>query len=521
MFPLSIPIFWRLEMKAYAIALASLVLLAAAARAETPRDAWPQWRGPLNTGAAPGGDPPTEWSESKNVRWKVAIPGRGHATPIVWGDRIYVLTAVKTDRTSAAPPSDGPALVAAMDDTAASIPADSAGQPAPELGLLALAWEAQDSQPRERPRRQRPEGDQPPPDGPPGGPPGRGGPGGRGPRGEKPTNVFEFRVLALERATGKTLWDKTVHAAVPHAGTHQDGSHASASPVTDGECVYASFGSNGLYCLDRDGNVKWDLDLGDLRTRNNFGEGASPALYGDTLVVNWDHEGDDFIVALNKKTGKEIWRKPRDEPTTWSTPLIVEVGGKPQVIIPATNHIRAYDLETGETVWECGGLTENVIPSGVAGDGMAYLISGYRGNALRAVRLLEARGDLSDSKSAVAWTYDKNTPYVPSPLLVGGLLYFFDNNRPILTCLNAKTGESHYGPQRMEGLRGVYASPVAAGGRVYIAGRDGETVVLKQGPTYEVLATNNLDDGFDASPAIVGKELFLRGREHLYCIAAQ
>lgn len=449
---------------------------------------WHQWRGPLANGTAPHGDPPTEWGESKNVRWKVAVPGRGHSSPIIWKDRVYLLTAIKTDRVAAGPStSDGSAD----------------WQPnSPHLRFLPAAaistLQDQDAPPP--PERRR-----------------RGG-GGRG--GEKPKNVHEFAVLCLDRADGKTIWQKTVHQAVPHDGTHPDGTFASASPTTDGQRVYASFGSAGLYCLDMQGNVQWQVDLGDMRVRSSFGEGSSPALFGDTLIVNWDHEGDDFIVALDARTGRERWRKPRDEPTTWSTPLIVDVNGKPQVITTGTNHVMSYDLATGDVVWEDAGLTANVIPSSVQGDGLLYAISGFRGAALRAIRLADARGDLAKSGAAIAWKYDQDTPYVPSPLLYDGGLYFLENNRAMLTCLDARSGEKRFGPQRIEGVQGVYASPVAAAGRVYIVGRDGKTAVLKHGGEYKLLALNSLDDGFDASPAIVDRELYLRGRESLYCIAA-
>ncbi len=441
-----------------------------AAPGADPDQQWPQWRGPLATGVAPRGNPPVEWSDSRNIRWKAPIPGRGHASPIVWNDRVYVSTSVKL--ASAAKPD------ARGDD-----------EPAASSGGRGREGRGQ----RER--------------------------GGGRPRGEKPSDTYEYRVLAVDRKDGRIAWNTKVAQGVPHEGTHPDGTFASGSPATDGQHVYAYFGSAGLYCLDLEGTVVWKLDLGDMHTRNSFGEGSSPALHGDTLVVTWDHEGDDFIVALDKRTGKERWRRERDEPTTWSTPLVVEHAGRAQVVASGTNRVVAYDLASGETIWEDEGLTANVIPSPVASDGMVYVISGFRGHALRAIRIADARGRVTGSK-AVAWSYDKDTPYVPSPLLCDAALYFFDNNRPILTCLDARSGEKHFGPQRIDGLSSVYASPVYAAGRVYVAGRDGETIVLKAGPSFQVLATNQLDDGFDASPAVAGDELFLRGRSHLYCIAA-
>jgi len=431
---------------------------------------WPQWRGPAGTGVAPHGDPPLEWAEDKNIRWKIQPPGNGSATPIIWGDRLYLLTAINTGRRGEQP-ADG---LAERDD------------------------------PRDEP--------------------GRGGRfGGRGGRGGgfgivPPTDIYKFAVVAINRKDGSIAWQTVVKEQVPFAGTHNDGTYASGSPITDGRHLYAYFGSYGVYCLDFEGNIKWRRDLGRMRTRNDFGEGASPTLHGDVLVVNWDHEGDSFIVAMNKHDGKELWRKPRDEQTSWATPLAIEVNGKAQVITSGTNRIRGYDLETGDVVWSCDGLTVNVIPSPVYGNGLVYCTSGFRGAALKAIRIADAKGNISGSP-AVAWEHNQRTPYVPSPLLYDDALYFFNVNSPVLTCLNAKTGEVNYGPERLEGIRAVYASPVGAAGRVYIAGRSGGAVVLQKGPELKILATNSLDDGFDASPVIVGDEIYLRGTKNLYCIA--
>jgi outer membrane protein assembly factor BamB len=266
-----------------------------------------------------------------------------------------------------------------------------------------------------------------------------------------------------------------------------------------------------------DGTPIWEKDLGDKRMRSQFGEGTTPVLSGPFLVYVWDHQGQSFIVALNKHTGEELWRQPRNEIDTWATPLITTVNGKGQVITGAMNQIQAYDLETGAPIWHTTGLTMNPIPSPVAEDGIAILMSGYRGNRLKAINLAEAKGDITDTP-AVAWTYERDTPYVPSPLLYDGVLYFVKSNNGILSVLDAKTGTPHYIQQRLDAVPNVFASPVGADGRVYIVGRDGSTMVLRHGPTFEVLATNTLDDGFDASPALVGGEMFLKGYRFLYKI---
>jgi outer membrane protein assembly factor BamB len=336
--------------------------------------------------------------------------------------------------------------------------------------------------------------------------------------GIEPTNVLEFAVLAINRWDGRIMWQRTVREERPHEGTHLDGSWASHSPVTDGEHIIACFGSRGLYCLDMQGNLKWEKDLGDMTTRNGFGEGSSPVLYGNRIILNWDHEGPSFTIALDKKTGRELWKAERDEITSWSTPIVVEHNGKSQVVTSATNRVRSYDLATGRLIWECSGMTVNAIPSPVAADGMVYVTSGFRGSALLAIRLATALGDITGSE-AILWKHDEDTPYVPSPLLYGDTIYFLKLNTGILSCFNAKTGQEYYSRQRLEGIRNIYASPVGAGGRVYFTSREGTTLVIKHGGEFEVLANNSLDDDFEASPAIVENEIYQRGRKYLYCIA--
>ena len=443
---------------------------------------WPQWRGPLQNGTAPQGDPPLEWSEAKNVKWKVSIPGEGAATPIIWDRLVFVQTAVPTGKKMEPKTPD-------------------AGDTAPNSAAA-----------------------NPPPGGPagPGGPPGRGGPGGGGRGrmggGPKPTEYYQFTILCLDRQSGNVLWKQVAREEVPHEGYREgDGSFASSSPLTDGQHVFAYFGSRGLYCYSMEGKLQWSQDLGRMRVSNGFGEGSSPALYQDTLIVNWDNEGDSFIIALDKNSGKTLWKNPREERTSWSTPLVVVHDGKPQVITDASGKIRSYDLAGGKLLWECAGLTRNVIPSPVARDGTVYSMSGFMGNALLAIQLGRT-GDLTGT-DAIAWTYKKSTPYVPSPLLCGDRLYFFAGNNAILSCFDATSGKALIDAERIEGLQGVYASPVAANGRVYLVGRNGATVVIKQSDQLEKLASNQLDEKFDASPAIAGRDLFLRGHSSLYCIA--
>lgn len=335
----------------------------------------------------------------------------------------------------------------------------------------------------------------------------------------RPTNYFRFVVISLDRNTGRVLWQGTATEEVPHEGRHPTNSYASGSPTTDGRYVYASFGSRGVFCFDVEGNLRWKRDLGDMITRFGWGEGASPVLHRGRLVVNWDHEGDSFLVVLDAETGETLWRVDRDEISSWSTPLVVEHGGVTQLVVSATRRVTSYDLADGRIIWECGGQTVNVIPSPVVLGDVVYCMSGFQGSALYAVPL-DSSGDLTDT-GRVLWHYDRGTPYVPSPLLYENVLYFTRSNSAVLSCLNATTGEPRIEGVRLPGLSSLYASPVGAAGRVYFVGRSGTTVVIKHRPKLEILATNKLDDPIDASPVIVGKQMFLRGKTHLYCIAAE
>ena len=429
------------------VALA-IVFLPVSTLAADVLDQWGQWRGPLGTGVAPHGRPPVEWNEGRNVRWKVAIPGQGHSTPIVWDDRIFLTTAIPF----------GDALPAADEHSPG----------------------AHDNMPA--------------------------------------SSKYEFVVLAVSRRDGKTLWERTVRTERPHESTHESGSWASASAVTDGEVLIASFGSRGVYGLDLGGKLLWQTDVGDMQIKHGHGEGSSPALHGDTVIINWDHQGESLVVALDKHSGQTRWKVGRDEGTSWSSPLIVEHDGKAQVIVAATHRVRAYDLATGAVIWECAGLSGNVVASPVAGDGMVYVTNSYETREMLAIRLSGAKGDITGT-DRVVWTRHRHTPYVPSPLLYGGQLYFLKHYQGYLTCVDAKTGDALFGPERLPGIQNVYASLVGAADRIYIVSRNGTTVVVKRGATYELLARNLLDDSFSASPAIVGDELYLRGEQYLYCIA--
>jgi outer membrane protein assembly factor BamB len=336
--------------------------------------------------------------------------------------------------------------------------------------------------------------------------------------GKPPKNFYKFDVVCLDRATGRTLWQRTAREEVPHEGHSPEHGFASYSPVTDGTYVWAGFGSHGVHCYSLDGAHKWSRDLGRMTTKLMFGEGSSPALAGDALIVVMDHEGQSFIYALDKNTGETLWKQARDEDTAWATPVVVEVNGKMQVIVSATNRIRSYDVGTGELIWQCGGQTQNVIPSPVVAGDLVFCTSGFRGSELQAIELGHT-GDLTGTP-AVRWEVSKATPYVPSPLVYDGRLYVCSMNRAAISCYHAATGKLNFVEEKLEAVRDIYASPVGAAGRVYFVGRKGTTAVIKNADTLAVLATNTLDDAFDASPAIAGNELFLKGKQHLYCISA-
>jgi outer membrane protein assembly factor BamB len=413
---------------------------------------WHHWRGPTASGVAVHGDPPLTWSETENIQWKTPIPGDGSCTPIVWGDRVFVTTAVRTDR-----------AVAELSPPAAE-------------------------------------------------PPG-------GYRTERPKNYHRFLVLCLDRHDGRILWQHTAIEALPHEGHHPTHGYASGSPTTDGQRLYVSFGSRGIYAYLLDGTPLWNRDLGDLITRLGWGEANTPVIHRGALVVNWDHEGQSAIYVLDAKTGAIRWQASRDEVSSWATPLVVEHAGRTQVIVSATRRITSYDLADGSIVWECGGQTVNCIPSPVTREGVVFCMSGFRGNALFAIPL-NAEGDITGSDQ-ILWQRDRGTPYVPSPMLMDHLLYFTSSNSAVLTCLDARSGETIIEPTRLPGLRSLYASPTGVGDRIYIVGREGTTLVIKKGPPLEVLATNVLDEGIDGSPAVAGSRIFLRGHGHVYCLSEE
>ncbi len=436
--------------------LPAILFLSGAQASDT--DNWPTWRGPGGTGVAKSAAP-TGWSDEENVRWRAAIPGRGFSTPVVWGDRIYLTTAVPLEE-AAEPEDDGAAR-------------------------------------------------------------GRGSSFGRGgPRGSATVNTA-FLVLCLDLETGKEIWRKKAREAKPHEGYHRTyGSHASISPVTDGTALICSFGSQGIYCYDMDGELLWERDPGvELQMRRQFGEGANPALHGGVYVHVFDHEADSFMLALDSKTGEVKWQHERDEPSTWSTPLVTEYDGVWQVIVAGTTRTRSYELYGGKELWQCGGIGLNAIPTVVRHEDLVLVMSGYREPNLQAIRL-GGKGDITDADvSPIAWSSTRGASYTASPVLHEGRYYCVQDGGKI-SCFDATSGKAFYIEERLPRGTDLKASPLAAGNVLYVATEEGDVHMVALGEEFKLLGTNTLSDQFFvSSPIAVQGHLLLRGQSDLFCIS--
>ena len=410
---------------------------------------WPHWRGPLHSGESPTAIPPVRWSETENLNWKTELPGRGHSTPIVWGNMIFVTAAVEVGEEFEPPHPPRPG--------------------------------AHDNLPV--------------------------------------TRAAEFYVIAVERESGKILWQRQVNELVPREGGHISASLASASVATDGIRVYAHFGSFGTYALDFDGKILWETQLGQMHSKHGHGEGASPIVHDGKLFIVWDHEEQSFVTALAADTGQEVWRVLRDEVTSWSSPIVVELDGQSQLVVNGTHRIRGYDTASGKVVWECGGLSNNVVASPVFNDGVLIAGSSYEKRAMLAIRLNSTtQGDITGT-DRVLWNRQNLTPYVPSLLAFQEHLYYLRHYQGILSRVAIESGEDAPGPIRLQGFREIYASPIAADGKIYITDREGTTVVISADDYPRTLGINQIDDRVNASLAVVGGELFIRGEKALYSFA--
>ena len=417
-----------------------------------PSTQWNQWRGPLGTGVAIDAKPPTEWSTEKNIRWKLELPGKGHSSPVLSKDQVFVTAAIPV----------GPKL-----------PPRMSGRPG--------------------------EHDNAPID-----------------------SRYQFAVIAIDRKTGKLLWQKVVREEVPLEAGHFTGSLANASPVTDGEMVFAHFGAQGVFGLTTTGEIVWERRFGPLHSKHGRGEGSSPTLYDDSLIVNWDHEEGSFLAVLDKKTGKTRWRKERSEDTSWSSPIVISRKDgqgvqRPEIVVCGTNRVCGYDLKTGEIIWECSGMSSNVVGTPVYSNGMLYVGSSYEKKVLIAINLEGAKGDLTRTKHVV-WTRSRGTPYVPSMLLYEDSLYYLTHYQNVMTRVEGPSGKDSPGVLRLGQLGNIYASPVAANGYIYVTDLAGTTLVMTHEPKPKVVAVNRLEEPISASAAIEGTEIYLRGEKHLFCL---
>ena len=514
----------------------SLVTVSALFAESTTKDSWHQWRGPHNNGVAES-DAPLHFSDTENVKWRIKIPGKGNSTPVIWGDTIFVTTAVPTEPIPEAaaggrggrpggpggPPrgargSGGPGGGGFDFNRFLERLPEEHRKKAKELLKGRGPWELNDEERGQfREIMREAFGGR----GPGGGPGGRrGGFGGRGPGGDPRLLVnHKFVVMAIDKNSGEVLWERIAAEQTPHEGYHrQYGSFASNSPLIDGETLYVNFGSRGFYAYDLAGNLKWKKDLGRLQIRMAFGEGIAPVVHGNHLVIQNDHEGQSYVVVLDKRNGKELWRVERDEHSSWPQPIVVEYEGQKQLITSSTR-IRAYDLENGDLIWEAGGLGGNAIPAVVNVDNeMVIAMTGWRDGNTMAVKL-GGKGDLTDDSDYVKWTNQKGNSYTASPVLHDGILYFV-TDRGMVSALDAKSGEKFYHQQRLPEAYSFKASPVAANGKLYLASEEGDVIVLKLGKRYEVLATNKMgEEMFVSSPVITGGDLFLRSQDELFCIS--
>lgn len=413
---------------------------------------WPAWRGPEGSGVSTEKNLPDEWAADKNVLWKTPIAGRGHSSPIVWGKRVFVTTAIE----------------------GAVVP----GAKAATHIVNGKEWAHPESVGADR--------------------------------------KHTFKIVALDRDTGKILWETTAWEGAPYDNRHRKSSYAASTPATDGKLVYSFFGAEGLYAHDFDGKLAWKVDLGKLGN-GGMGTGTSPVVFNNLVIVQADEEDgvNSFIAAYDAKTGKQVWKTARKVQVSWTTPLITRTDKRTEMITLGNEFIISYDPATGKELWRSKGVDSNAIPSPVASREMVYVTAGYPVKTAFAIRLGES-GDLTDTKNIV-WKYAKGTAYVPSPIYYDGHVYL-TTDRGILTCLDARTGEVKYEGGRVPVPATFTASPVAYDGKLLLTSEDGDTFVIKAGPVHEVIRANSIGEPVYASPAIADGKIFIRGEKNLYAI---
>jgi outer membrane protein assembly factor BamB len=422
---------------------------------------WPQFRGPQASGLSSNGPAPIRWDVSKdeNVRWRMPIPGLAHASPILWGDRVYVATAV--------PP----------------------GKADLKVGLYGDIRSANDVGPQ------------------------------------------QWRLLALDEATGKVAWNTLGHEAVPRVKRHTKASHCNSTPATDGKRIVAIFGSEGLFCFDVDGKSVWKKDLGPMDSgyfqvpTAQWGFASSPVIYENKVVVLCDVQTNSFIAVFDLLNGNELWRTPRKDVPTWSTPTVAKTGNQTQILVNGWHHTGGYDFVTGKELWQLDGGGDIPTPTPIVANGLGYFTSAHgRFRPMRAIRL-EARGNLTANdpgatNAAVVWAHARQGNYMQTPIIVGDNLYGCQDNG-VLTCFDAKTGAIQYSERIGNGSEGFTSSPVSDGRHLFFASEIGNVYVIAANRSLSVVATNSLNETCMASPALSEGTLFYRTREHLVAIGAR
>jgi outer membrane protein assembly factor BamB len=428
-----------------------VVLVMTGVSAQQATGNWPSFRGPQASGVSETAKPPVRWevSNATNLAWRTAIPGLGHSSPIVWGNRVYVTTAI-----SAAAAAQ--TLSLGDSDRAGIDPADD---------LVPHRWQ----------------------------------------------------LLALDRDSGKVVWTRTVHQGVPRVKRHVKASHASATPATDGRVIVAMFGSEGLYAFDFTGQQLWRKDFGPLAVgladepEYEWGPASSPVIHGSTVIVQNDRYQDSFLVALDLQTGKELWRVSREERPSWTTPLVMTHAGAATVVAVSPLFARGHDLRTGRERWRIADPDGQVkVSTPVAAGELAIVTGGWPAAARPVTAVRVADG-------SIAWRHDRGSPYTTTPLVYNGLVYILTDNG-ILSAYDVTTGVRAYQTRLSPEAGSFSASPVAAAGRIYFASEDGQVIVVRAGRTFEVLATNEMDEVCMATPALSGDLLLVRTKTHLYAL---
>ena len=440
------------------LVVAALAVIALSLPAQVPTagvdDHWPQWRGPEGLGVAAGTKYAEEWTPGKNIAWKTPVEGRGHSSPVTWGNHLFLTTSVR----------GGPS-----------------GHNAPDH----LGYNMQ--------------------------------PGYRNPDSEEADHSYTLKVLAYDTRDGKLLWERTAYEGVMWDDRHRKNTYASNTVVTDGKLLYAFFEAPGIYAYDFDGRQVWKASLGNI-AKGGMGPGTSPLLFENLVILQVDQEmgAGSAIVALDKRTGKQVWRTERSTRRTWGTPLIVRTPTRVELTATGAEMVAAYDPLTGKELWRAlPGLQNHPIPSTVAGHGLVFFSAGFPGKRVLAVRP-GRDGDLSGT-DAVAWRYDKGTSYVASPVLHGNYLYLM-TDAGLLTCLDAVTGTVVYDGGRPPIAATFRSSLVAYSDRVLQTSEDGETFVIKAGPKHEIIQKNSVGEPVWASLAFARGTIYIRGEKHLFAI---